>query len=1108
MGMYEYQLNNQNQIIMKHLLGILLALIIQISYASSTQKVTITQKGKTLSECLDEIKKQTGYNIIYINNTLDLKQVIDVDLKNKSLDEALTLVLGNKGVDFTVKNNTIAIYKAENKDAKSAQVTLNVLVKSIDGSPISNASIFIEGNEKALGQTNAEGVFIANVTEATSFILVKHVNYEDQKVRISNRRSVEVVLEEKVTKIEESVITGIYTRDKESFSGSSRTYTAKELKMISNVNVLVALKSLDPAFAIEEDNLMGSDPNVLPDVNVRGKTSVIGIRQQFGTDPNQPLFILDGFESNLRVIFDLPIDRVASITILKDAAATAIYGSKAANGVIVIETVKPKPGQLTLTYSNNTNFSFADLTDYNLMNAEEKLTFERLSGLYGQLDENQVIIDEYQASLYNARLAEVKRGVDSYWMSEPIRKVASNRHNVNVEGGDQRVRYGLGFNYGNNLGVMKGSDRNVIGGNVRLIYRLNRFSFSNNFTIDYSKNSNNIVDFSSFSKMNQYYRKYDENGNILRVVESFTNAFGPNTELYNPMYDFYLKSFNRGNNTEFRNNFEADWRLIDALRIRGRFSFAKGNSRGQIFSSPYANAFINATTENKGRYTESNGHTKSFDFDFTTSYGKALGRDSYHTVNALVGMRANLSQNELGSYAVAGYKDQEYWAPKFSMGYVEGSRPAYSFNDRRSLSYYSNLGYSYRNRYLFDFNYRIDGSSLFGLSNKFTQTWAVGAAWNLHQESFMADLSEYVSMFKIRSSLGNPGNQNFDAYMTMNNYIYNLNYPNPFGLSAIISEWGNPHLQWQKTLDRNFGLDLEILNRKFYMNIDYFLKTTDPLLIYVQVPTSTGTNQIAQNVGAQKTTGLTANLTYRAIVKENLLWNINFNARNLKSTYYDIGNSLNNLNKENTSRNLQRYYDGASTTDLWAVKSLGIDPATGREMFLKKDGTQTFVHDYADEQVLGNSTPTWEGVAGTMLAYKGFSFSANFRYRYGGQIFLNTLFNKVENITLEGLRSNQDRRALYERWQKPGDETQFKGISLTNPTPISSRFIADENTFSCESVSLGYETNGGWTKRFGFQALQSRLYLNEIFRVSTVTNERGINYPFARTVSFSISGRF
>ena len=325
--------------------------------------------------------------------------------------------------------------------------------------------------------------------------------------------------------------------------------------------------------------------------------------------------------------------------------------------------------------------------------------------------------------------------------------------------------------------------------------------------------------------------------------------------------------------------------------------------------------------------------------------------------------------------------------------------------------------------------------------------------------------------------------------MTMNTYAYNLGYPNPFGLSALISNWGNPHLKWQKTLDQNYGLDLEILNRRLYINFDYFYKTTDPLLIYVEIPTSTGTSQIAQNVGAQKTKGFTGSINYRAIRRDDMLWNINFNVRNMNSTYFDIGNSLDNLNEENKSRNLQRYYDGASTTDLWSVKSLGIDPATGREVFEKKDGTQTFVHDYNDEQVLGNSTPLAEGVVGSMFAYKGFSFSANFRYRYGGQIFLNTLYSKVENISTIGLRTNQDKRALYDRWQKPGDESLFKSISLSEISPISSRFMADENTFACESVSLGYESIDPWTKKLGLSSFQARMYMNEIFRfLPFVTN--------------------
>ena len=187
--------------------------------------------------------------------------------------------------------------------------------------------------------------------------------------------------EEKVA-LEDVVVTGIFTRKKESFTGSASTYTAAELKTMGSQNILQSLKTLDPAFAILEDNQFGSDPNRLPNMEIRGKSSVLGLRDELDADPNQPLFILDGFESSLAVINDLDINRIESITILKDAASTAIYGSKAANGVVVVETVKPKSGELQVSYNGNLNLSMPDLSSYNLMNAREKLEFERLAGGY------------------------------------------------------------------------------------------------------------------------------------------------------------------------------------------------------------------------------------------------------------------------------------------------------------------------------------------------------------------------------------------------------------------------------------------------------------------------------------------------------------------------------------------------------------------------------------------------------------------------------------------------------------------------------------------------------------------------------------------------------
>ena len=236
---------------------------------------------------------------------------------------------------------------------------------------------------------------------------------------------------------------------------------------------------------------------------------------------------------------------------------------------------------------------------------------------------------------------------------------------------------------------------------------------------------------------------------------------------------------------------------------------------------------------------------------------------------------------------------------------------------------------------------------------------------------------------------------------------------------------------------------------------------------------------------------------------------LNASPKYIHSEYRNMGDALENFNKENQSKNLTRYYDGASPSDMWSVRSAGIDPATGMELFYKKDGSGvTFTYDYDDEVVVGNTEPDYEGVLGTSFYYKGFSASVNLRYRVGGQAFMSALYNKVENITTTSRWYNQDRRALYDRWQKPGDIAAFKGISEYEYTPISSRFVRDNNLLRGESFSLGYETQASWLKKIGASSLTFRAYMNDLFNISSIKEERGIDYPFARSVSFSLGLRF
>ena len=1010
----------------------------------------------------------------------------------------------------TSGNETVKML--ERNDQQQKEILLRGTVKDKDGLPLPGVAVLVKGTTQGT-TTDADGEYYIMVKGVEKPVLVfSFVGMETQEVPFEKgKHRINVTLKESQQVIDEVVVTGIFNKSKESFTGSATTFKAGELKLVGNQNLLQSLKTLDPSFAIIENDTYGSDPNRLPDVEVRGKTSIVGLTEENFVNPNQPLFILDGFESTLAVVNDLDMDRVASITILKDAAATAIYGSKAANGVIVVETKKPEPGQLRVNYNGNFSITYADLTDYNLMNAAEKLEFEKLSGYFGDLDENGNVADESQQIKYNSVLAEIKRGVDTYWVNEPLRVGFSQKHSIFLEGGDNNnMLYGVGVSYGNTQGVMKDSGKDLINGNIKLIYRKKRFSLSNNLNLDYSKADRETVSFSRYARSNPYYRKYNEEGKPEMVLTSIDYKDMDLLQIatkkfYNPLYDNEQNSFNQTSTHGFTNNLELGWEITEGLRARAKLGMGWSSEKGEIFKSPYLSDYVETERSNKGEYRESSNRRQNYNGEASLSYAKMLA--DKHNVNAIVGLRFTDDKVTYSQYSVRGFIDDEFSNPSFAMGYPEGEKSNYYQTQKRSSSLYFNAGYAYDNRYLADLNFRRDGSSVFGADNHFSTTWSVGLGWNLHSEAFMEDVN-WLNYFKLRASVGNPGNQNFDDYISMRIYGYNNSYSSPFGATVYVTNLGNRGLDWQQTLDFNVGFDMILLNNRLKCFFDYFNKVTDPLLVSIGVPSSTGTSTVLRNLGTQQTKGVTMVLNYQLIKTNDLLWSANLNMRHMTTKYKDIGNSLGIYNDANKSRNLTRFYDGGSPYDLWAVRSNGIDPMTGREVFLTKDGKQTFQHNYDDEVVCGNSEPDLEGVFGTSLYYKGFSAAVNFRYRIGGQIFMSTLYNKVENITTNKLLENQDKRALHDRWQYVGHEAKFKAISQTETTPISSRFIEDNNVLTGESISIGYENNGDWLKKLGASSLTFKAYMNEFFRLSTVKNERGIDYPYARSVSFSLGLRF
>ena len=1064
------------------------------SVFAQQEKLALSSTQLTVREIFDAISSQLRYDVFYNGEQLDLNR------KVKFAQQVLDAVANNR-FKYTLEDRTIILTPLTTPQTVNS-VTLTGQVTDQSNTPLPGVTVLVKGTKLGTS-TDPEGNFKLSLPQQENTILIfSFIGMESQEVPVGDpKKPIKVILKETAENLKEVVVTGIFTRKKESFTGSASTYTASELKTAGTQNILQSLKTLDPSFAILDNTLYGSDPNRLPNMEIRGKSSMLGMRDELEADPNQPLFILDGFESSLSVINDMDINRIASITILKDAASTAIYGSKAANGVVVVETVKPQAGKLMVSYNGNANISMPDLSSYNLMNAKEKLAFEKLAGKYTPASWSATSEFELQ-KLYNQKLAEIESGIDTYWLTEPLRVGVNQKHSLYIEGGEGSFLFGIGAGYNGISGVMEKSNREVISGNIDLIYRIKKFQFSNKFSMTNTKIKNPIVDFSEYAAANPYYKKRDEEGNIGKWLEK--NDY---TKAANPLWNASQNSRDEGKQLALSNYFVAEYTPLEALKVRARFGISYGNDDTEKFISRNDTRFDTYEILKKGTFNTTNTRSNQYEGELSVTFAKLIGR---HRLNAVLGGNLNSNKTLTQGYSAQGFPEGDFVYPSFSNGYPEGGSPTYYENTSRSMNGYFNLGYSFDDRYLMDFSLRENGSSVFGASKRYIGTWSVGLGWNLHKERFIADHLTWIDFLKLRASIGNPGNQNFSSSKTLTTFNFQLASMNYFGMGAVLNQLGNPDLDWQITLDKNIGIDMILIDKRLNITADYYHKVTDPLLINISMPLSSGTSSYLTNMGKQISQGLTLSASYYIIQKldQRFSWLVRGNLRTQKTKLDKIGNKLDELNKSGQGHNTVRYYNGADPDDIWAVKSAGIDPSTGRELFYDKEGNYTYDFSYDNEVICGNTRPKIEGVIGTSLNYKGFSVSMNFRYQTGASVFNEALFNKVENISVSGLNKNQDKRALYERWQNPGDKVRFKDIANAASTPMSSRFIQKENVLSMESVYVGYEFYEGWIKKIGLSNLKIQASMRDVFRASTIKSERGTLYPFARSLELGLSFNF
>lgn len=1009
---------------------------VSFSFAQqNTNRVTIDMKNASLSEVFNEIKRQTNLSFMFSND--DLKNVPrkDVQIKNVTVDEAMKKCLEGTGLEYELTNNVVVIRKAAAKIEKAQQVTLTGTVRDKDGQTLPGVSVVIKGTSLG-GATDIDGKYRFTVPLAKDMVLVfSFVGMETKEVVYNGESTLDVTLDPDVTEMAEVVVTGIFTRKADSYTGAVTTIKKEDLQKVGNQNVLQSLKNIDPSFQVLENNEFGSDPNKVPDIQMRGASNFSDMKDKYQTNPNQPLFIVDGFEQSIEKVMDMDMNRVASITLLKDATAKALYGSKGANGVVVIETVTPEAGKMRVSYSGNLSIQAPDLGSYDLANAAEKLEIEKRAGVYTDKSGRPNVQQQYDEK-YNEYYKEILRGVDTYWLEKPLRVGVGHKHSLNFEGGDDIIRYSIDFSYNKVAGVMKGSDREVISGGFNFQYRYGKFLFRDQLSVTFNKADESPYGaFSEYAKLNPYWRAYNDDGSIREVMGDYqiANMQGSHP-IYNPMVNASLNTKTSTSYTDVTNNFYAEWDAFEGMKVKGRFGLVSSKNDSEVFLPRDHTSFRDISPDsedyfNRGKYTKGNGTRLDYNVDLSANYSKLFGK---HLLFANAQWSISQKKSEMVYFQAQGFANNKMDYITNAKEYVSGS-PYGDESVVRETSVLASVNYSYDDRYLLDATYRANASSLFGADKRWGSFWSTGIGWNIHKERFFEGVS-FLEKLRLRASTGYSGSQNFNSYQAIATYkYYNESYDNIMG-SYLIS-LANPELQWQKTQDNNFGIEFSVLNM-LDVTFDYYIKNTENLLTPVSLPPSAGFDSYMENLGETQNRGIEAKVNLRAIrdTKREMYLSVFGSLMHNKNKITKISDALNTLNNTRDEEKIEsnipdhengkgvtkpstRYAEGQSMNAIWAVRSLGIDPMNGDEIFLSADGKMVYKWDPKDQVVVGDDLPKVSGTFGFNFEYKGFSVNTSFYYRLGGQYYNQTLVNKVENADIQ---YNVDRRMYTDRWTTPG----------------------------------------------------------------------------------------
>lgn len=1000
----------------------------------------------------------------------------------------------------------------------TAQAQDNVTVVVNDGKVKSNSISGVvysaDDNEPLIGaQVRIVSANVVTITDVNGRFSFKSVELKKQKLQVSYigmetqtvtaGHEMKVVLKRDSKTLSDVVVNGYFTRKKQTFTGAAKTVTSDEIMKVAPNNILQTLATLDPSLNIAQNNAAGSNPNAVPDLVIRSTTS-LSTSNEVGL--NAPLIVIDGVEQSLQALYDMDINDIERVDILKDASATALYGENAANGVIVIERKRVSQSPVRIRYTVTPQLSFADLSSYDYCNAAQKLELEKRAGLYksetGKLDES-----------YFEKLALVTSGIDTDWKSKPVRNSFSHNHSLSISGRGSGLDYNVNANYQNTQGVMKDDGRTRYGMNVYLSYTaINNLVITLRASHDQLNiNSSKYGSFSSYLECNPYDSPYDQYGN-LRSELSY--------EMNNPLYEASLSSFDKSQSRTQQLSLDVRYNIKPNFFITAQGSYNTSRGTSDVFRSPDSPDFKNVTNiSQKGKYTLGNTGSDQWAAKLVGNYIHNFDNDgTMLTLN--LGGEIKRSKSTSSTLVATGFLSDEQNDIAYATTYPDGGKPSGSEDLSASLGGFLAANFMWKNRYVLDGSYRVSGSSKFGSDHRYAPFWSVGAGWNIHNEEFAKKLG-WINTLRLRGSYGYTGSVKFSSYQAVTTYKYNSDYLSYTGVGAIPMGMANPDLKWQTTKKLNVGITSSLFGDRLNVNFDVYNEKTTDMLIDRSLPPSSGTTSVKANLGSQTSNGIEFSLWGKIIKTRDWEWSLSVNGLHSKTTINNISDAMKRMNEQNasgftssdgstniaSSSPLFQYREGESPSAIYAVRSAGIDPATGNEIFIKKDGSYTYKYDSKDQVSCGDTNPTLQGSISSMLQYKNFSLTASFSYRFGGEMYNSTRALKVENVNP---RKNCDVRAFTDRWTNVGDVKPYIDIAKAtgNTSVYTDRFVEKDDELWLSSLYLQYNVPMTFLKKLHIQKMYLGIGTEDLFRITSTKYERGTSYPFSRSINMSASLTF